>query len=257
VPTEEELASAYGAWYRPAGGRFSGPGDAFLRCSRGLLARRLDKIAPPGPVLDVGSGDGALVAALRARGREAEGIERPGAGVRHGDLAEVSGEWAALVFWHSLEHLPRPGEALAHAARLLAPRGVLVVAAPNLDSLQARVFGARWLALDLPRHLVHLSPRALRHRLDALGLRVTRVSALRGGQSVFGWLHGLVGVAPGAADLYDAVRRPAARRHPVGRARRALTLAAAVAYLPAAAAAATAEAAIGRGGSLYVEARRD
>jgi hypothetical protein len=208
-------------------------------------------------VLDVGSGDGALLAALRARGREAEGVERGSTpAATFGDLAEVPGEWAAVVFWHSLEHLPHAAEALARAAELLVPSGILVVAAPNVASLQARVFGGRWLALDLPRHLVHLSPGAVEDRLAGLGLRVTRVSALRGGQSLFGWLHGLVGTLPGTADLYDAIRRPAARSHPIGRIRRAATLGVACAVVPAAAVAATAEAVVGRGGSFYVEARR-
>jgi hypothetical protein len=51
-PTEAELDAAYRSWYRPASGRFSGIGDAVLRRTRSRLARRLDRIAPPGPVLD-------------------------------------------------------------------------------------------------------------------------------------------------------------------------------------------------------------
>src|SRR5688572_14836062 len=35
----EELDRAYAGWYRPDEGRFSGPGDALLRRSRGHLAR--------------------------------------------------------------------------------------------------------------------------------------------------------------------------------------------------------------------------
>ena len=64
-PSEATLNDAYRGWYRPAGGRFAGPGDALLRRSRGALARRLDRIAPPGRVLDVGAGDGTLLDALR------------------------------------------------------------------------------------------------------------------------------------------------------------------------------------------------
>ena len=255
-PTDDELRSAY-ASYRPATGRFVGPGDRVLRWSRGLLAGRLDRIAPPGRVLDVGSGDGALLAALRARGREAEGVE-PGlrAGSRFEDVAEVSGEWAAVVFWHSLEHLRRPADALARAAELLPVGGMLVVAAPNAASIQANLFANSWLALDLPRHLVHLSPGVLAIRLETLGFTVERVSGLRGGQSLFGWLHGLVGLLPGTADLYEAIRRPAARSRPMEGTQRAASLCAAVALLPVAALATAGEAALGVGGSFYVEARR-
>ena len=77
--------------------------------------------------------------------------------MRSGDLGEIDGRYAAIVFWHSLEHLPNPGEELERAAALLEPGGVLVVAVPNNDSLQAKLFGDRWLALDMPRHLTHIT----------------------------------------------------------------------------------------------------
>jgi methyltransferase family protein len=206
----------------------------------------------------VGAGDGALLDALEAVGREATGLERRSTrpDVVEGELSDVEGEWAAVVFWHSLEHLRDPSSALERANELLAPEGWLLLALPNLDSLQARVFGARWFALDVPRHLVHVPAPALIARLRELGLEVERVGYLRGGQVVFGWLHGLVGLVPGTADLYDAIRRPAARRRQVGGGRRALTLAAAGLLLAPAAALALVEAGMRRGGTVYVGARR-
>jgi hypothetical protein len=42
--------------------------------------------------------------------------------------------------------------------RLLAPRGVLVVAVPNYTSFDAQKYGAYWAAYDVPRHLWHFSP---------------------------------------------------------------------------------------------------
>ncbi len=249
---------AYGDWYRPDTGRFGGLGDRILAVSRSRLARRLDRIAPPGPALDVGCGDGTLLRALAATGRLAEGIERGGSapGIRAGDVTEVEGGWSAIVFWHSLEHLRNPGAAVAHAAAVLAPGGVLIVAVPNWDSLQARLFGARWFALDLPRHLVHLPAAALTERLEQLGLRVERVSHWRGGQLVFGWLHGLVGRLPGTPDLYDAIRQTTARRAAISPSARAAALIAAMLLWPAAVLAAAAETLARRGGTVYVEARR-
>jgi hypothetical protein len=120
--------------------------------------------------------------------------------------------------------------------------------------LQARVFGERWLALDLPRHLTHLPARVVIARLRELGLRVERESHWRGGQVVFGWLHGLVGLL--GLNLYDALRRPAARSEPQGAGRRQAALAAGVLLAPLALLAAALEVALRRGGTLYVEARR-
>jgi hypothetical protein len=127
---------------------------------------------------------------------------------------------------------------------------------PNADSIQARVFGDRWLALDLPRHLVHVPAQALLARLRALEMHPERVSYLRGGQVVFGWLHGIVGTLPTRPDLYEAIRRPGARRVGVSAGRRALALTAGVLVLPLAVAGAILEASLRRGGSVYVEARR-
>jgi SAM-dependent methyltransferase len=258
IPTAADLELAYGAWYRPTHGRFSGIGDRLLRRTRGRLARRLDRIAPLGPVLDVGAGDGTLLDALESVGREGVGLERRSdrSDVREASLDEVEGRFAAVVFWHSLEHLPDAGQALSRAANLLVPGGVVVVAMPNPDSLQAELFDEHWFALDLPRHLVHVPAPSLLARLGQLGLEPIRVSYLRGGQVVFGWLYGIVGSLPGRLDVYDAIRRPEARRSEASRARRYAALIAGAIALPVSIACALLEVAMRRGGTIYVEARR-
>jgi hypothetical protein len=257
-PTDAELNEAYASWYRPSGGRFTGVGDAVLRRTRGRLAARLDRVAPAGRVLDVGAGDGSLLDALAARGREALGLERESnrPDMRSGDLGDLDGEWAAIVFWHSLEHLGNAGEEIERAASLLASNGVLVIAVPNVGSLQAKVFGERWLALDLPRHLVHLPSRALIDRLGQLSLEIQRISYWRGGQVVFGWLHGIVGALPGQMNLYDAIRRSEAQKEQQSGTKRVVTLTVATALAPLAIGAAAIEVAARRGGTVYVEAQR-
>jgi SAM-dependent methyltransferase len=258
-PSDQQLADAYAAWYRPEGGRFSGVGDAVLRYTRSALANRLHQVLPPGPVLDVGAGDGTLVGAFRRHGREAIGVDPYASGssphVRAVEFEDMTGAWSAVIFWHSLEHLRRPVRALRHAAALVAPGGVLIIAVPNAASLQARLFGDRWLALDLPRHLVHISPAALLTQVEALGFRVERVSYLRGGQVLFGWLHGIVGRLPGHPDLYDAIRRGQARQAVQSPCLRLYALAAAAAALPLALVGTVIEVATQSGGTIYVEAR--
>jgi SAM-dependent methyltransferase len=260
-PQADELERAYATWYRPAAGRFSGGCDRVLALSRASLARRLDRIAPPGPMLDVGSGDGVLLRALRVRGREAVGLERAahGDGVLACEINEFEdrqGGWAAVVFWHSLEHLQDPAGALDRAAALLAPGGMLVVAVPNLGSWQARYFGERWFHLDLPRHLVHLPASALSARVQARGFLIQRRSHWRGGQILFGWLYGIVRMLPGHPDLYSAIRRVGAQDTAIAGGRRAAVLLAAVAAAPLAGAMSAAEITAHAGGTVYLEARR-
>ncbi len=240
-PSDEQLSAAYADWYRPESGRFSGLGDKVLRRTRSALADRLHRVLPPGPVLDVGAGDGPLVDAFVRHGRDAVGLEPHASGphIRNAEVEDVDGNWSAVM------------------ATLLSPGGRLVIAVPNATSLQARVFGDRWLALDLPRHLVHLSPPALLSKVEALGLRVERVSYMRGGQVVFGWVHGFVGKLPGHPDLYDAIRRSEARQATYSPVLRLYALTAAVAALPFALAATAVEVAARSGGTIYIEARRE
>jgi SAM-dependent methyltransferase len=260
-PDEEELEAAYGDWYRPANGegRYHFAGDLILGHTRGILAGHLDAIAPPGPILDVGAGEGTLLDALTARGREVTGLER---GAKREDLLERPIEemeradgWAAVVFWHSLEHMPWPRSAIQAASRLLKPGGVVIVAVPNNDSLQARLFGDRWLHLDIPRHLVHLTTRSLTSGLEREGFRIEAISQLRPGQIVIGWIAGLVTLLPGDLDLYQAVRRSDARIEPMGTARRWLSIAAGIVLLPVAVAGSVGEVVLRRAGTVYVEAR--
>jgi SAM-dependent methyltransferase len=255
-PNEAQLGDAYGNWYRPETGRFAGIGDAALRWTRGRLAARIDRIAPAGAVLDVGAGDGALLDALHNAGREAVGLERKSFrnDIRADDITEVGDEWAAIVFWHSLEHLPDPTHALERAAALLSPGGVLLIAVPNSSSLQAQFFRDRWFALDVPRHLIHLTASQLQSRLRELGLTIERCSHWRGGQVTFGWLHGLVGMLPGHPSLYDAIRRPEARSQQMSARTRAWTLMAAAAFSPLALLGSGIEIAARRGGTVYIEA---
>jgi SAM-dependent methyltransferase len=227
---------------------------------RATLATRLNRTLPAGAVLDVGAGDGNLVRAFKKHGRDAVGVD-PYAAANHPDvraveLEEVDGQWSAVIFWHSLEHLREPVRALQHAAKLVAPGGVLVIAVPNAASTQARVFGDRWLHLDVPRHLVHITPDALVAAVESAGLTVERVSYSRGGQVLFGWLHGLVTKFPGSPDLYDAIRRSGARQGGQGSLTRLYALAAGVVAMPAALGASVAEVARHSGGSIYIEARK-
>lgn len=264
-PNDAELQAAYAGFYRPASGRFSGGGDRILRHTRGMLARRLDLLAPPGPILDVGSGEGALLEALIARGRVAVGLEQGEQAARSRldvraveivDFDDRRGEWAAVTFWHALEHLRDPRGSIRQACALLAPLGLLVIAVPNRDSWQARSLKDRWLALDLPRHLVHLSARALLEGVRDCGLTIERISYWRGGQVVFGWLDGLVSTLPSRPSLYDAIRQPEARAGMMGSTRRMTTLGTGIVLAPVAAALAAAEIAAGSGGSIYIEARK-
>ncbi|MBL0174245.1 MAG: class I SAM-dependent methyltransferase [Ignavibacteria bacterium] len=132
--------------------------------------RRL-KLQASSAILDVGCGNGRLVAALHRAGfRNVTGADPFLARVAsenaqprflRSDIAEIHGQFDVVMFHHSFEHLPDPRATLSHVERLLRPGGQCLIATPNLDSQAWRDYGAEWVQIDAPRHYFIFSARAL------------------------------------------------------------------------------------------------
>jgi SAM-dependent methyltransferase len=187
--------------------RFSRAVGALQRIARRLPLRMLRRagVQPGAAVLDAGAGRGQLVAALREGGYSAEGIDPSprGPGVTPAALEEHSAQdLDAVVLWHVLEHVRDPLAALERLRGWLGPAGVVLVAVPNLDSLQARIAGPAWFHLDLPRHRTHFTARGARELLVRAGLEPLQVRHLVLEHNVHGmWLAllGRLGMTPGFA----------------------------------------------------------
>jgi SAM-dependent methyltransferase len=114
----------------------------------------------------------------------------------------------AVSLWHVLEHVDDPAAALAAIARWLRPGGVLLVGVPNLGSWQARLGGARWYHLDVPRHRTHFTTRGLATLLAAHGFTVERTDHLLLEHNPFGMWQSLVNrVTATPSYLFNLLKR--------------------------------------------------
>jgi SAM-dependent methyltransferase len=179
---------------------------------------------PPARLLDAGAGRGRFVAAARAAGYDATGLEPSQRGVEAAaevygvelvqseveDAAIAAGSLDAVSLWHVLEHVEEPRRAIDAIARWLRPGGALVVGVPNLASAQARVGGRRWYHLDLPRHRTHFTPAGLRALLEAGGFEVLRERHVLAEHNPFGMWQSLVNRATRQPSyLYNLLKRNA------------------------------------------------
>ncbi len=236
---------------------------------RAFDRRRLRLIggSPAGrPLLDVGAGRGRFVAAARAAGYRADGIEPSRRGVaaareeygvalRRAELERApvaAGSVAVITLWHVLEHLEDPGRALEMVAGWLEPGGLILVGVPNLASLQARIGGARWFHLDVPRHRTHFTARGLDLALRAAGLEPLRTTHVLAEHNPFGmWQSAVSRLTERPSYLYNLLKRNAPLRH-----RDLLITVAGLALVPAAALLELAAGLAGRGGTIAVLAWR-
>ncbi|MBS1154030.1 MAG: hypothetical protein H6Q89_5728 [Myxococcaceae bacterium] len=102
------------------------------------------------------------------------------------EAAEL-GPFGCITLWHSLEHLRDPKKVLSTLATMLGRGGVILVAVPDAQGTQAKLFGARWFHLDVPRHLFHFGDRSLTQMLKAAGLVVDRRWHQELEYDMFGW----------------------------------------------------------------------
>ncbi|MDR2675784.1 MAG: class I SAM-dependent methyltransferase [Opitutaceae bacterium] len=72
------------------------------------------------------------------------------------------------------EHLTEPRKALERARDMLKPDGRLIISFPNILSMQAKMFGPKWLHLDPPRHLFLMPENAFIKTVQDLGFSVER-----------------------------------------------------------------------------------
>lgn len=191
----DQLGAFYPEEYAPYVPVERGPAAMIWRFlqQRALKGRPMNRLAdrPPGLLVDVGCGRGDLDVQLMERGWKAAGVEpsegavavarERGIDARLGTLDTVQLEadhYDAAVFQHSLEHVTEPVEDLTRIRAALKPGGEVVVIIPNFGSWQRRRFGARWFHLDLPRHRIHFTPKALQRTIERAGLSVVEIGTV-------------------------------------------------------------------------------
>jgi 2-polyprenyl-3-methyl-5-hydroxy-6-metoxy-1,4-benzoquinol methylase len=147
-----------------------------------------------GKILDVGTGSGILLRQIaRVKGStkdlyandfsesilaplRKEGFETL---LGQAETLETTQRFAVICMNQVLEHLQNPVSVVQRLTTLLAPEGYLFIETPNIASLDARIFGARyWGGYHIPRHFWLFSERSLRQLLTSSGLCVTGVRYL-------------------------------------------------------------------------------
>jgi 2-polyprenyl-3-methyl-5-hydroxy-6-metoxy-1,4-benzoquinol methylase len=181
---EAETAALYATYYdRPRTELAPVVEAALARVVRGAAAFR-----QTGRWLDMGYGEGSLLAVAAADGWQCHGTEVGENVLEEGrsrgwtvarDTADTArfapGGFDVVTLIETLEHVPGPRGFLADAARLLRPGGLLFLTTPNADSLNRRFLGASWSVISPPEHLTLWTARGLRAAASSLGFRVDRL----------------------------------------------------------------------------------
>lgn len=144
-----------------------------------------------GSVLDIGSGTGAFLHTMQLANWQVTGLE-PDAMARQKSI-ELYGlqlkasedlytlptnSFDAITMWHVLEHVHDLHGYINQMNNLLRPGGKIFIAVPNYTSYDEEVYKQYWAAYDVPRHLYHFSPKAMKELLELHGLAIDSIEPM-------------------------------------------------------------------------------
>lgn len=165
--------------------------SAYQTVRKYTLLKKLQLISryyKTGKILDIGCGTGEFLNICKNAKWEVLGIE-PDADARKKSIEKYgldvreeleikslkNEEFDVISMWHVLEHVPNLNDRIEDLKRLIKPNGMIIVAVPNLTSLDAKIYKEHWAAYDLPRHLYHFSPKDIEAVFKNHGLTVFKI----------------------------------------------------------------------------------
>jgi len=197
-PTEEELENYYESDNYISHGNSAGGivnmvykiVRSFALNQKKTLVKCVSKLAT-GTLLDIGSGTGHFAAKMKTAGWKAKCVEinekARQFSISHFELDAIpptemlhiqDATFDCITLWHSLEHLPNLHKYISEIQRLLKPNGVCIIAVPNMTSYDAKYYKMYWAAYDVPRHIWHFTPDALRLLLESKGFKLLNIKSM-------------------------------------------------------------------------------
>ena len=148
----------------------------------------ISKFYKTGNILDIGCGTGEFLntcknAKWQTLGIEPDpdarqmGIQNFGLDIREeAELRNLNdASFDIITMWHVLEHVPKLNERVQELKRLIKPGGVIIIAVPNCNSLDAKIYKENWAAYDVPRHLYHFTPKDVDSLFALHGMKIFRI----------------------------------------------------------------------------------
>lgn len=151
----------------------------------------VEKHAKKGEVLDIGAGTGYFLnnmalAKWTVSGFEPEEAARKVAKnnfkieLKHDFDALINSDvkYNAITMWHVLEHVHSLNEYFEYFKKMMAQDAKVFIAVPNYTSKDALFYKENWAAWDVPKHLWHFSPKALKTLAEKHGFEVEKMYSL-------------------------------------------------------------------------------
>jgi 2-polyprenyl-3-methyl-5-hydroxy-6-metoxy-1,4-benzoquinol methylase len=192
-PTEHELNSTYASYQRDSTVPTSITLEKLSNRAKWHCSKMNDR-----KVLDVGCGDGHLLAAFSQLGFKTYGTEFDKASANAAaakcatmlegglfpSLPEDTSGFDVIIFTEIIEHINNPLLVLNHSCNIFNLDGLLFITTPYFNFLERYVLGPNWGMITYPEHISFYSPTTLdnvvnMHRLKKVNSHTENISIYR------------------------------------------------------------------------------
>lgn len=135
--------------------------------------------------IDIGAGDGKYLEKVIAKNKIGVEVSRPGINImKKNGLKTMTNEQFLnkkglnadiISFWHVLEHVTNPWDYIRAAKRNLKNKGNIIIAVPNIESYEFKLFKKYWFHLVPKFHIWHFSPKAIELILNKEKLKIKNI----------------------------------------------------------------------------------
>lgn len=154
-----------------------------------------------GSLLDIGCGRGYFLSIAEKRGWNVCGIEPQSDKYEEAkrlssftiidkpieDIDFKNQKYDVIFLWHVLEHLENIYSVLNIFNDIMNKPGTILIAVPNIDSFQAKIFGIHWFHLSAPVHYHQFGKRSLKVLMINHGYKVKKIGSFDIISNISGW----------------------------------------------------------------------